>query len=200
MNVQTISDATLADEASRAKRLRTATQELHGALDKRIMNADPFGNRRRYGDFLEVQHDFHSGVDQLYSATDLQALIPDLPSRRRLDLIRQDLVEVGDPLPPLILRDDYLIDVPNALGWIYVAEGSTLGAAFLLKEAAKLGFTESFGARHLAAHVDGRGLHWRTFTTALDAVSLNGEEEERVIEGAKQAFVRFRGLVEKAFP
>ncbi len=65
------------------------------------------------------------------------------------------------------------------MGWLYVVEGSNLGAAFLLKDAAKLGLGEEFGARHLAGAPEGRGLHWRTFTAALDEIELT-EEEERV--------------------
>ncbi|MGG2475716.1 biliverdin-producing heme oxygenase, partial [Rhizobium sp. BR5] len=79
-------------------------------------------------------------------------------------------------------------DLPEAMGWLYVVEGSNLGAAFLLKDAAKLGLTEEFGARHLAGAPEGRGLHWRTFTAALDEISLTVEEEERVVAGAEAAF------------
>ncbi|MBM7329458.1 biliverdin-producing heme oxygenase, partial [Agrobacterium sp. S2] len=79
-------------------------------------------------------------------------------------------------------------DLPEAMGWLYVVEGSNLGAAFLLKDAAKLGLDEEFGARHLAGAPEGRGLHWRTFTAALDEISLTVEEEERVVAGAEEAF------------
>src|SRR5690606_18526810 len=91
------------------------------------------------------------------------------------------------------------VDLPTALGWLYVAEGSNLGAAFLIKEAAKLGLSQDFGARHLAGAPEGRGLHWRTFTAALDAVPLSDEDEARVIAGAEAAFRRVHGLVNDAF-
>ena len=68
------------------------------------------------------------------------------------------------------------------------AEISRKHAAFLLKDAAKLGLTEEFGARHLAGAPEGRGLHWRTFTAALDEIALTVEEEERVVAGAEAAF------------
>jgi heme oxygenase len=80
-----------------------------------------------------------------------------------------------------------------------VAEGSNLGAAFLLKEAIKLGLSETFGARHLAAAPEGRGLHWKTFTAALDGVSLSAPEEGRVIAGAHAAFARVQESVDKVF-
>jgi heme oxygenase len=188
-------------DMSRAVRLRQATHGTHNRLDTRIMAAKPFASRERYGQFVMVQHQFHYQFDALFKSPLLDKLLPDLNGRRRLHLIERDLADLGIVLAPVSSKpafgghDD--IDLPTALGWLYVAEGSNLGAAFLLKQAAKLGLSESFGARHLAAAPRGRGLHWRTFTAALDAVNLTGLEEERVIVGAQAAFARVLGSVEE---
>lgn len=184
----------------RAKRLRAATHEAHERLDHRIMAAAPFASRERYGMFLIVQHEFQVAVDPLYRAARLSDLIPDLATRRRLNLVRQDMVDLGRMPPPLKFDDDYPVDVPNALGWLYVAEGSNLGAAFLLKEAGRIGLSETFGARHLAGALEGRGRHWRSFTDALDAVELPEDKEQAVVEGAVEAFAHVRKLVETHMP
>ena len=188
-------------EASRAKRLRAATTALHEQLDASIMDASPFVSQKRYGLFLAVQHRFHREIDALYNNPVLDKLLPDLTGRRRLDLIEQDLADLGVAVPEASTapvfdgKDD--ADIPAALGWLYVAEGSNLGAAFLLKEAAKLGLSEIFGARHLAAAPEGRGLHWKTFTAALDALQLNDAEDQRVIEGACHAFSAVQKAVDE---
>lgn len=188
--------------ASRAKRLKEATNETHDRLDKRIMAAEPFASRERYGRFLEVQYRFHRDIDALYAHSVLDTLLPDLSGRRRLGQIAQDIADLGqaEPAPdgagPFGAGD---IDLPTAFGWLYVAEGSNLGAAFLFKAAAALGLDAGFGARHLAGHPDGRARHWREFTAALDALDLDAEEEQRMIAGAKAAFVRVHSLVEAAF-
>lgn len=199
MTAQSLQSPASPDLESRAKGLRAATHDKHEILDKRIMQADPFGTRERYAKFLKVQFDFHTCIEIFYRDKEIEALIPDLRSRTRLDLIRQDLIDIGANPPFPQMDRDYLVDVPNALGWLYVAEGSNLGAAFLLKEAGKLGLSESFGARHLAGHIDGRGLHWRRFTEALDAAELSHDEDARMVEGARQAFDRVLALVEQAF-
>ncbi|MCG6206729.1 biliverdin-producing heme oxygenase [Rhodopseudomonas sp. HC1] len=186
-------------EASRARRLKMATHATHERLDTAIMARRPFANRERYALFLEVQHRFHRDVDPLYRSAALGALLPDLAQRRRLGLVEQDLCDLGiatDPsgATPTSTMDDQ-IDVPSALGWLYVAEGSNLGASFLLKQAAKLGLSETFGARHLAAAPDGRALHWRGFVAAFDAVPLSHLQEEGAIAGARAAFMRVQALV-----
>ena len=191
------------EDASRALRLKQATHAMHDRLDKSIMAHNPFGSRENYARFLKVQHQFHREIDALYSNPVLDKLLPDLAGRRRFDLIEQDLADLCTAAPssdasPVFVRNADA-DLPTALGWIYVAEGSNLGAAFLLKAAQQLGLSETFGARHLAAAPEGRGLHWKTFTTALNSVSLAGPEEERVIAGAQQAFACVQGLVNRVF-
>lgn len=189
--------------SGRAKRLKEATHATHDRLDKSIMAHKPFESRARYGLFVTVQHQFHREIDALYADPVLDKLLPDLAGRRRFDLIEQDLSDLHMTVPaaetsPVFAKNTDL-DLPTALGWLYVAEGSNLGAAFLLKEAQKLGLTDTCGARHLAAAPEGRGLHWKTFTAALDGVKLTGPEEERVIAGAHAAFARVQGLVNEVF-
>lgn len=190
-------------DRTRAKHLKAATHDTHDRLDRSIMGHEPFASRERYGCFVKVQHGFHREIDALYDDAALDALLPDLKGRRRLGLIEQDLADLGVAAPVADWEPAFVpgapVDLPTALGWLYVAEGSNLGAAFLLKEAAKLGLSETFGARHLAGAPEGRGLHWRTFTAALDAVALTDREEERVVAGAQAAFAYVQGLVDQVF-
>lgn len=65
----------------------------------------------------------------------------------------------------------------------------------LLREAAKLGLSESFGARPLTGAPEGRGLHWRSFTPTLDGIELLQADEDRVVSGTEAAFRRVQGLV-----
>lgn len=193
---------TLVDRPSRAKELKAATSSAHERVDKRIMAADPFASQDRYGYFLLVQHLFHRDIDGLYCSPEIARLLPDCAARRRLPLIERDLADIGlavpEPAaPPLFIAAS---DLPTALGWLYVSEGSNLGAAFLLKESAKLGLSETFGARHLAPAPEGRGMSWRNFTVALDSVELTSAEEERAVAGAAAAFTRVVQLVEALMP
>lgn len=178
-------------EQSRVKRLKAATRGAHGDLDAFIMASKPFESRENFGKFVETQYLFHRDLDVFFSNATLDGLLPDLKGRRRLSMIEQDLADLGLSIPETAeprFTGETPFDLPEAMGWLYVVEGSNLGAAFLLKDAAKLGLNEDFGARHLAGAPEGRGLHWRTFTAALDEISLTVEEEERVIAGAEAAF------------
>lgn len=184
---------------TRAQRLKAATTRTHDSLDKKIMAGAPFASRERYRLFAQVQYLFHREIDALYASESLDRLLPDLQGRRRFLLIARDLDDLGGE-PPLADSEPVFrpgpVDLPTALGWLYVAEGSNIGAGYLSKQAETLGLSADFGARHLAGAPEGRGRHWRTFTAALDRVELDEAEEARAIAGAQQAFARVRQLAE----
>ena len=192
----TLDQASLA-QPSRARRLKATTHDTHEKLDRSIMQAASFTSVEGYGRFAQVQYLFHRDIQALYDDARLQALLPGLTDRRRMAVIARDLADLGLPLADSTpVFTPTAIDVPTALGWLYVAEGSNLGAALLRKEAAKLGLSDEHGARHLAPAADGPAAHWRTFTAALDAAMLTPAEEERVMQGARAAFARVQNHVD----
>jgi heme oxygenase len=182
---------------TRAEGLRAATQSTHETLDKSIMASNPFASMANYTRFLKVQHALHRDVLPLYLSPVLQHLIPDLSRRSRFAAVTQDAARLGAELPdytdaPAVGAD---FGVPEALGWLYVVEGSNLGAAFLYKAAVKMGLSVEHGASHLAEAPEGRAASWRAFKDRLNAAKLSPAEEVRVIAGAEAAFARVRMLV-----
>ena len=112
----------------------------------------------------------------------------------------RDLRDLEQTLPaPVPMRLVPDLPLAEALGWLYVAEGSNLGATVLYKLAGQLGLDAGFGARHLAPHPEGAARHWRAFTTALDSVALTAEQEQQVIDAADAAFRSVHDHVELEF-
>lgn len=183
-----------------SRRLKDQTRAAHEALDQRIMGARPFESRDRYARFVRVQHRFHEAIEPLYEQPRLAALFADLPERSRLAAIEADLADLQAARPDFSRADRPGSDPAEQLGWLYVAEGSNLGAAFLLKEAKKLDLDETFGARHLAGHPEGRGLQWRRFVEGMDGAGLDEAAQARAVAGAEAAFNFVRALVEEAYP
>jgi heme oxygenase len=163
------------------------------------MSASSFASIERYKHFLAIQYLFHRDVEALYADGRLQVAFPDLVHRCRLPLVLADMQDLGVVAPdagtPTFAAGESL-DLGCALGWLYVAEGSNMGAAVLRKEAQKLGLSDSLGARHLAPAPEGPAPHWRAFVAALDAVELSDDEEKRANEGALEAFARVQAHVD----
>jgi len=187
-----------APSPSRCKRLKAASSRDHDSVDELVMAARPFVSRERYALFLQLQHRFHGSLLGLYQDAELNRLLPGLSLLSRFAAVEADLRDLGEALPPAPALVQLAHPV-EALGWLYCSEGSNLGAAFLFKETQRLGLDGDQGARHLAAHPDGRAPHWRQFVALVDAVALDSDEEVHAINGAIKAFDSYRQHLRDVF-
>ncbi|MDQ7728860.1 biliverdin-producing heme oxygenase [Halomonas sp. SpR8] len=184
-----------------SKRLKLETHSAHERVDKAIMALSPFSSLKGYQRFLVVQYQFQRRTAPLYHQQDLGAWLEGLPERCRYNAVISDCQDLAlnlDDLKDLSPPEPDIDSQAAALGWLYVSEGSNLGAAFLLKYASQLGLSANFGARHLAPSDSGRGLHWRRFTAQLDAISLSDEQTNQALNGAREAFQFVKSLASVA--
>lgn len=114
-----------------------------------------------------------------------------LEPRRRLYLLEADLAALGFsvdevgalprcPLPALR-------DAAEALGSLYVMEGSTLGGRVIERHVERyLGLGGQSGCAYFAGYGAGTGAMWRAFLARLDAEPA--ERAERIGNGASATF------------
>lgn len=182
-----------------AQYLKENSRVTHDSVDELVMSVKPFDNPENYTRFLQLQAVFHKIVDSIYKDPALNKKIPGLAELARYDAVMLDLQDlkaaektVSAPIPQP--------QGMEALGWLYCAEGSNVGAAFLFKDAQnKLGFTAEHGAQHLAPHADGRGKHWREFVEQLNGLGIEGADQEAALKGALDAFAFYKVLVREIF-
>lgn len=180
-------------------RLRHETAAQHERMHGLMAQGNPFGSRERYTAFVSAQYLFQRDVEHLFAERAVHAAVPDLAARGREAASLADLGDLQAPVPVDALATAST-RMPEALGWLYVSEGSTLGAAFLFKEAqANLGLSAEFGARNLAAYPDGRAQVWRRFVASLDSDDLPPETHDAVVAGAHAAYDRFGKLLQRFF-
>ncbi|MFJ4053491.1 MULTISPECIES: biliverdin-producing heme oxygenase [unclassified Pseudomonas] len=185
--------------ALRSQRLNQVTHAPHTELDALVKSHAPFDSRESFARFVVAQYLFQSELQALYNDPKLIAIVPDLAQRCRAEQARLDLADLNTEVPaavPGALRDPSLAE---ALGWIFVSEGSKLGAAFLIKRAVALGLSDSFGARHLGEPAGGRAEGWKQFTRTLDGLALSAEDDAAAERGAVAAFERFTELLKHAY-
>ncbi|NNP70075.1 biliverdin-producing heme oxygenase [Acinetobacter sp. Ac_5812] len=178
-----------------ASRLKNETASQHQQMHLLMEKAQVFADTQRYAKFTLAQYYFQQNVEYLFRHPEVSALISDLDIRGRSQAALLDLYDLQlKPEAQELLTEN--VGFPEALGWIYVSEGSTLGAAFLFKQAQQLlGFTAEFGARNLAAYPEGRARVWKHFIAELDMAQLSESEQDQVILGATQAFDYFGSLL-----
>lgn len=183
----------------RSQRLNQITHAPHEQLDKAVKANAPFETLVSYCRFLSAQYLFQQELKALYTDPQLIALIADLPERCRADQARADLNDLDTPIPAPVAGAVDHSPLAEALGWLFVSEGSKLGAAFLIKRAVALNLSETFGARHLGEPVGGRAEGWKRFIRILDDLPFSEEQEQQIDKGAVAAFERFNVLLEHAY-
>ncbi|MEX5581945.1 biliverdin-producing heme oxygenase [Pseudomonas lurida] len=189
-----------AERASlRSQRLNQITNEPHTKLDALVKAHAPFETQANFARFVVAQYLFQSELVALYNDAELIKIVPDLAERCRAEAARLDLGDLDTEVPAPVAGAVKNPSKAEALGWLFVSEGSKLGAAFLIKRAVGLGLSETFGARHLGEPAGGRAEGWKSFTRTLDALEFSPEEEAAVEKGAIDAFIRFTVLLEQAY-
>ena len=183
----------------RSQRLNHITHAPHEQLDKAVKANAPFETLASYSRFLTAQYLFQHELKALYTDPQLIELIADLPERCRADQARADLNDLDTPIPGSVAGSVNNPPLAEALGWLFVSEGSKLGAAFLIKRAGALNLSETFGARHLGEPAGGRADGWKRFIRILDDLPFNEEQERQIDHGAVAAFERFNVLLEHAY-
>ena len=179
--------------------LKENCRTTHDSVDELVMSVKPFDNTENYIRFLQLQAVFHKIVDDIYKNPQLNEKITGLAELARYDDVILDLQDLNAAEKAVSLP----IPKPEgaeALGWLYCAEGSNVGAAFLFKDAQNnLGYNAEHGARHLGPHADGRGKHWRRFADQLNSLSISDSEREQALQGALTAFAFYKKLLREIF-
>jgi heme oxygenase len=189
----------LAAERTLSQRLKSETHAQHERMHALMAQRDPFASRDGYARFVAAQYLFQRDVEHLFADAGVQAAVPDLESRGREDASLADLADLGAPRPQGEVASKG-VTMPAALGWLYVSEGATLGAAFLFKEAKeRLGLSAEFGARNLAAYPECRAIVWKRFVASLDNGGFDASQQDQIIAGANAAYDRVGELLETHF-
>ena len=138
---------------------------------------------RLYGIILASEHDVFPV---------LTSLISDIGQRYKADFIVNDLTNTGIPISEVKDLPVYNFTVSSAaqaLGIMYVLEGSTLGGKFLYKHINKiLGLNAENGASYFWGYGQQTGPLWNNFITIVSNYAVEKNCEDEIIASAVQTF------------
>ena len=170
--------------------LKARTRTHHDAAEAspamQAVMADDL-TRDAYRDHLTRLLAFYDALEPALAEVDgLGAVLPDLGDRLgKADWIRQDLdvLGAGDSAPTARAP---AFDVAQALGALYVIEGSTLGGRLIARQLGQsIGVTAESGARFYHSYGDDRGERWKTYKAALN--QFGADHPERVDDAVAAA-------------
>lgn len=176
------------------ERLKQATLPAHQQLEKwmvyRIKSIDSI---EQYTHLLELFIGFYQPLEY-HTQPYLQEVVPDLDERRKSHLLWKDIgsLEVEVSCLSLCGRLPAFSNTAQALGALYVMEGSTLGGAIIAKMVkgkithlpdTSLQFFHGYGAQTMDK--------WARFKQCMNGYATSEEQGQAVIEGASDTFSFF---------
>jgi heme oxygenase len=176
------------------RELRTATAEEHDRVESALDLMDPHLDRDRLVDVLGRLHAFwlpaEAGLDAWARRRPEDAAALDWDRRRRAGLYAADLRALGadaDPGGRPDLPD--VRDTDEALGRLYVMEGSTLGGTFIDRHLATLpGLAGGPRLRCFSPYGTDTGAMWHAFRRVTRAHVAGPGDAGRVVAAARTTF------------
>jgi heme oxygenase len=174
--------------------LRTKTAKSHTKLEENELSRTILSSDvtvEGYQAYLSKMYGVIAGCENdVFPA--LTSVFPDLKLREKSEFIIRDLQLTGMPLAEieqLPVCEFRFSNVGEALGIMYVLEGSTLGGKVLYKHIHKvLGLDELTGASFFWGYGTDTGNMWKNFIHALSEYAITRDAEQDVISSAAQTF------------
>lgn len=157
-------------------------------MDMQARIADP-GRRRR---IVAAFRDFHRHAEaRMTPGLSLVAGL-DMARRSRLTQIDADLAALGQATLGQAVSQQFEhlapLSLGQALGWLYVVEGSSLGGHVILRKLANTG-VDKVGLSFLDPYGAEVGVRWREVMAVLDREVASGRADpDDVLDGALAAF------------
>ena len=187
---------------SAAQQLKLQTAEKHQQLEELMLPClISIAHKQHYIQLLHAFYGYFKPVEDAVAPFVEESLLPDWPTRRKADVILLDLAAIDQTniLPNLATNLPCIGTLPQALGALYVLEGSTLGGRGITKMLLK---NERAGLQpeHLqffAGYGERTGLMWTHFVNVLNSFCFSEAEMEQMVQSANDTFYFFKTWLEE---
>lgn len=183
------------------EKLRSETKHIHQALEKVMIPAIKQADTpEAYAKILNVFYGYFKAIENLLDVQLDEKLVPAYGQRRKADIILEDLnaMNLNGSLPPLATDLPQISSVHQALGAMYVLEGSTLGGQVITKMLKQnLNLTDTACLKFFSGYGDETQKMWASFMEALDKQAQEESLQGEMVEAAINTFAKFKLWIEK---
>ena len=184
------------------QKLREETSDLHNQMENTpLLNhfREKTISDESYSLILKKFFSFFSNLEtELNSFSEIENFLPDYHERRKSNLILTDLKALNQA--PLNITEKIIPDISSAgeaFGCLYVMEGSTLGGKIIssvIMEKLKIG--AETGGSFFYGYGPETGIKWKNFCSALNTFSEEKKQEDAVVKGASETFLKLKNWLE----
>jgi heme oxygenase (biliverdin-IX-beta and delta-forming) len=172
--------------------LRAGTADEHADLERSLDLLDPHLDRTRLVDVLARMHGFwqaaEAGLDAWAARFPIDAHDVAWPRRRRAALFASDLATLGAPGTEVGPELPAPAGTDEALGRLYVLEGSTLGGVFIDRHLATVPELSGLRLRAFSPYGPETGAMWHGFRRAARERVAAGGDAATMVTAARQTF------------
>lgn len=185
--------------------LKEQTREAHNQVEEVSYSSnimDGSLNLKQYTTIIVANYIFNNAVEDvaypLLESIDMADRF-EIAARRKTALLKADLSHLGVNVDSV---DTFYAQMPSAeiaLGYLYVAEGSTLGGAVIARALAKNKNLETVKTYNFyGCYGDNVGNMWKNFIIAMESSAPRLNNNEAILAGGRSAFDFFGKCLETA--
>ncbi|WP_026898186.1 biliverdin-producing heme oxygenase [Daejeonella oryzae] len=181
-----------------SEKLKKETLESHQALEKvLIQKIKSVNTLEDYSEILNWFYNFYSPIESQVDQYISENILNDYSQRRKSASLAHDIISVNGTLPENPRQTGVQIEnVYDALGALYVMEGSTIGGSIISKMISdRLGLQNKEFLTYFNSYGENTMSMWKSFKESLDQFPATGEQQLRVVKSANNTFKHFKLLI-----
>jgi heme oxygenase len=177
-----------------SEEIKEATKANHQVLEKKLIaKIKAIRSKQDYGELLLIFYEFFGGLETILEERVELIRLPDYLNRRKTTALADDLKKLGFRIPSIATGDTLppINHHPEALGVLYVIEGSTLGGAIINKMIGRqLNDVNISEQSFFNGYGEKTEIMWQRFKLYLD-LYLEPGEKEVITRSANNTFIKF---------
>ncbi|WP_442794509.1 biliverdin-producing heme oxygenase [Pelobium manganitolerans] len=173
-----------------SEKIKEATKQPHQELEKVVVQKlKSIASEADYAEFLSNFYAYFSSLEKAFQPFITAEVLPDYSSRRTSDYLKKDIEELGSSTEGLSATVPNVNNVQEAIGALYVMEGSIMGGFAIVKMLEKAGITK--GLSFFSGYGAETGQKWGAFIGVMNKIAQSEAEQAQAIATAGETFALF---------
>jgi len=171
--------------------IKEATKTAHQELEKKVvLRLKAIRSNADYADLLKHFYAYFNAIEKAIAPFITADVLPDYADRRDSSYIKRDIEELGGDVNNLpAVQTPEITNTVQALGALYVLEGSIMGGPYIVQMLNKFGVDK--GVSFFSGYGEATGQKWGTFISILNNAAQTEEQQAAAIKAADETFARF---------
>jgi len=172
--------------------IKEETKKAHQELEKKVvLKMKAIRSDADYADFLSSFYVYFNAVEQIIAPYITAEILPDHSERRNSEYLKSDIQELGAKVAqPSEISLPKVNSLAEALGAMYVMEGSIMGGPIIVDILKKYGITKGFS--FFSGYGPDTGKMWANFISVLNTKAGSEADQQKAIQAANQTFSNFQ--------